>query len=922
MLGMITGHSLVNFGLARALPLSASVLALLAASPAIAQTNAWTGDVSTDFNTAGNWTNGAPTGNVVVDFRPKAPVVSGAATVGAAEFRSVVRVATDGALTADTIKQTAAVLYNEGTVTTNAGLTNGSSVENLATAVINGGVKNSDGALLNNAGTINGGVINGIGARFSQRGQLSGGLTNNGIALIEKSFTGDVLNRGTGQVYVYGQPITNDGVFINKDLARLIIYDRFTGLKALHNTATGYADGNVQVRAWSALQAETITNGAGAEMRNAGTISATNPIANSGLVTNLAAGVINGGLANDGQIANDGRINGGIVNSGTVTNAATATINGGIVNSGTVTNLGTVNDAVVQSAGMFDNQGNLRAGVTLNGGVLTSTAATSAIAGGLTNSATAQIAGTLTGPVVNNAGGQISFVGDTHGDGTVNNAAGATIALAGNVDGFNTISNSGAITATGARTIATAGLTNQAGGVISMQNGTAGDQLTISGPYTGAQGSRIAVDVDATKGAAVADKVVVNGTATGATTVAVNVVNGTGGLLTSPVEVVRVGAGSTLTVDTGRVAARPYVNYYVNESAAGSGVYQLTSAFDATPLTGIAGAVSSGLTSFQASLHQPLHPIVARPANCRANQVVVSPFVRGAGGEDRISGKGTAEGGGVSSGATSKTANKLGGIQGGIDIGLCNIADSGWYLHVGGMGGQVAISGATTVSSPGPAGSAASKSRTTSSLTMPFFGAYALLGNGKFNLEMMARHETVDGTLNTTGDGGTYLSSASRLKGQGWSFGGMASYRHVFSNKFYVEPHVGITSGSVRFDKLTLATGSGDTLAFGTASTGLARAGVNLGTSLRMESGLVISPFAHFSVWSRLGGTLTGKAVLASVGETATVKGEAGRTFFQTGAGLMMRTGAGGVSGFVRADMRFGEAVQGYGVSGGLRLTF
>jgi len=893
-----------------------SMLAMVAAAPGMAQTaNQWTGDVDNDFSKSGNWTDGAPSDNVVVDFRPRSPAVSNQVQVNRGEFRSDVTVEATGQLGATSILNTAGVLTNNGQILTTSGLDNRANLENAAGAVIGGGVRNS--LSLNNYGTINGGIVNTVigTARLKAGGLVNGGIDNVGTVLMSSSVNGDIVNQSRGGVYIFGSGLTLNGNLTNRDNALTVLYSRLTGIGTVTNSATGRADGDFKIDTFGNLDAERIINSEGSVLSNAGITSARSAIENAGTLLNLVSGTLNGGVVNAGTLTNAGIVNGGVTNSGTLTNAATGTISGGIINSGSVANLGTVNDPVTQSAGLFDNQGRLRGGVTLTGGTLTSSAATSIIEGGLTNAGAATIAGTLTGPIVNQSGGRIDFVGDTHGDGVVDNQAGATMTLSGgNVDGLNTMTNAGTIAVSGQRILATAGLTNTATGTIAMANGVAGDSLTVSGPYTGQSGSRITVDVDTTAGAPVADRLTVNGTATGTSNVVLNFTR-PAGKLASPLEVVSVGAGSSLKLNTGVVANNQYLNYTLAESASGSGIYQLSSQVDVAPLTSITSRLSTGLASFHAALHQPIQPLISRPRNCRSNQMTIAPFVRAMAGEDRWTDSATA---GSGSEASIKGTNRLTGLQGGIDVGLCNAGGTGWNVSLGVTGGQVSIGGSTTA-----IGTASGASTiTTGTMNLPFFGAYLLLNRNGFNLELGVRHDSLEAGLSTTGPGGSYLASSDKIKGKGWSFNGLMSYKFVMANSFYFEPHVGISTGTMSLGTAQLATGGGDTLALGRLNAGMIRAGVNLGMSMRSSGGLVVSPFAHFSVWSSLGGNASALATLGSIGETVAVRSASGGQFVQAGLGIMARNASGSLSGFVRGDMRFGDAVQGHTIQAGVRLAF
>jgi outer membrane autotransporter protein len=110
----------------------------------------------------------------------------------------------------------------------------------------------------------------------------------------------------------------------------------------------------------------------------------------------------------------------------------------------------------------------------------------------------------------------------------------------------STINNAGTVLATGVTTLSggpTLQFNNLATGVISMQNGSALDRLTLSGNYVGTPGSHLVVDVDPARQAA--DRLIITGNASGSTTI--NPIYLSSGLLTSPVPIVQSASGSTAT---------------------------------------------------------------------------------------------------------------------------------------------------------------------------------------------------------------------------------------------------------------------------------------------------------------------------------------------------------------------------------------
>lgn len=897
--------------------LAASVAALLLAAPALAQTNTWTGATDTDFNTATNWSAGTPTGNVVIDYRPaNRPTLTGPATLGSATVEGSLTVSATGALTAQGISQTAGILANNGTITSATRTETTGTLQNSASGRIEGGINAGAGSMVTNAGTVTGGIrVAGQGLLSNDRGLVTGGLDNAGTVVTSGAIQGDITNRATGTIVVQGAPVTGDGHFLNTGNATLAVRSGLTGLQSLTNEST--AATGILLDPGAALSAGSVTNATGATMFVRGNLSSGTPVANAGTLTVIDSGIVNGGVASTGTILNGGIINGGLTSTGTVTNTAPGTINGAVRSGSAFNNLGTINDTVLIEDGLFDNQGRLRDTVTVVGGRLVSIAPGARIEGGLVNSATAEIAGTLTGTIDNRAGGRITIAGDTAGDGMITNAAGATLALTGgSLTGLNTIDNAGQITASGTRTLGTAGLNNLGSGTVSLQNGAASDSLTIDGPYAGSAGARLLVDADLSKGGTTADRIIVNGPASGISSVAIANTGSGHGLLAGPVDIVTVGTGSTLTLNTGKVAAMPYVNYYLNESAPGSGTYQLTSQLNMAPLTSLATGLSGALASASATLHQPLNPVISRPIGCATNEMFASPFIRFSSGNDRMNSRETSPGTDTLKSRTNATTSA---VQGGLDFGICNVAGSRWRLHAGLSAGSVRTSATARTNLAGPGDAAATS---TVKLDAPFFALHALAAIDGLTIELTARHERHEASLGTTADGISYLAEGTKLKSSGWTFSGLAAYRLALPSAFYVEPHVGVSKGSVGFRAVTLATGPNDTLEFRSTDTGYARFGVNFGTSLRLGEGLIISPFAHFSLWSSLGSAVRGEARLASIGETVPVSGEAGGNFSQLGGGIMLRSTGGGLSAFLRGDARFGSRMNGQAFSAGLRFRF
>lgn len=83
-----------------------------------------------------------------------------------------------------------------------------------------------------------------------------------------------------------------------------------------------------------------------------------------------------------------------------------------------------------------------------------------------------------------------------------------------------------------------------AGGLVDLRNGVAGDTLVLPGTYLGTKGAKLGLDVGAN---GVADKLVVSGAATGSTTILIDGSAANATLLSTPVTLVQAGAGTAAT---------------------------------------------------------------------------------------------------------------------------------------------------------------------------------------------------------------------------------------------------------------------------------------------------------------------------------------------------------------------------------------
>ena len=309
--------------------------------------------------------------------------------------------------------------------------------------------------------------------------------------------TGQLTFSQTAGDVTVGNTITGPGNVIIDSAGRTVT---FSGLLLVGTTTV--TAGTLSI-ASSGTANSDITNNA--IFNNDGAANGT--VTNSGAFANTANGTVAGLLTNTaGTATNAGQLNGGAtVSGGTLTNnnlivgtvdiSGTGqvenflTITGAVNNAATFNNnaAGTVSGLLTNTAGTATNAGQLNGGATVSGGTLTTTGV---IAGGITNSATVNAnGGAVNGAVANNAGGTFNVGGTVTGDSTFGNANGATLAIgaAGNYTLQGMLTNSGAVTIAGGGqlTATVAGITNNAGGTITVAaGGSVVDDLDNAGVVT------------------------------------------------------------------------------------------------------------------------------------------------------------------------------------------------------------------------------------------------------------------------------------------------------------------------------------------------------------------------------------------------------------------------------------------------------
>ncbi len=151
----------------------------------------------------------------------------------------------------------------------------------------------------------------------------------------------------------------------------------------------------------------------------------------------------------------------------------------------------------------------------------------------------------------------------------------------------------------------------------------------------------------------------------------------------------------------------------------------------------------------------------------------------------------------------------------------------------------------------------------------------------------------------------------------GWAGLLSGQYRFDVTEKLQITPSAAFLFSSVDMGALTTG---GMATRWGTLNSQMGRLGIDIAYRQELSSGLWLTPFAHASLWSELGGRV--RSTATSGATTITTATEQVGTFAQLGLGASLAAPAMGVTGFVRGDMRFGQRMSGYALNGGVRWQF
>jgi outer membrane autotransporter protein len=327
-------------------------------------------------------------------------------------------------------------------------------------------------------------------------------------------------------------------------------------------------------------------------------------------------------------------------------------------------------------------------------------------------------------------------------------------------------------------------------------------------------------------------------------------------------------------------------------------------------------SITTALTTLDIAFLSQTTAFVGVPDNSIPNQPGGGIWIRGVGGENTVSSTSVAVGSppaGGAVGADSRSRIDYGGFQAGADLGRFNIGASGLNFVIGITGGELTAND-RELSGIG-----------TYNFNAPFVGGYAVLTKGNFFIDAEVRGDFYGITASNSNVG---LASGS-FGGKAISVTSSAGYKFDIGS-YFIEPSVALIWSRLNLGTLAFPGGGpfgvpSGFYSFDPIDSLIGRAGIRVGTSFQSNN-LVLQPFFAASIWNEFAGDVTSAYNCAPVSNCgfSTLNIDTARigTFGQFGLGITGAVSNTGWLGYVRADYRTGENIEGWSVVGGLRYQF
>jgi outer membrane autotransporter protein len=359
---------------------------------------------------------------------------------------------------------------------------------------------------------------------------------------------------------------------------------------------------------------------------------------------------------------------------------------------------------------------------------------------------------------------------------------------------------------------------------------------------------------------------------------------------------------------------------------------------------GAVNALTSAINATNTAFLTQSTAFVSAPPNPRPNQEGGGVWARAIGGDNTIKSTSTTTNvvlnGAAAPGTITcngQTDVKFAGVQLGTDIATLNYG-GGWNLHVGSTVGYLGAK-TTDTSTPGPLNPLGGT--LTDKMQVPFIGLYAVATKGSFFMDGQLRTDFYQNSVNDPLVTGAFEQ---KLDARGLAFTGNIGYNFALQNNWFIEPSAGIVVSRVKVDPFNttgtvVLPGAGTffpgTLRINDINSTLGRVSLRGGTTIA-SGNMIWQPFATVSLYHEFSGAVTSTfdsnpfantAAIVAPGLpiprfTGNVSSTNIGTYGQVGVGLAGQIVNTGWLGYLRADYRHGDNIDGYSLNGGIRYQF
>lgn len=328
-------------------------------------------------------------------------------------------------------------------------------------------------------------------------------------------------------------------------------------------------------------------------------------------------------------------------------------------------------------------------------------------------------------------------------------------------------------------------------------------------------------------------------------------------------------------------------------------------------------SITSAITTLDIAFLTQSSAFVGSPNNPVVDQLGGGVWIRGVGGQNTVSATGSATPSGIPGsafGTNSESRMNFSGFQAGTDLGRFNLGASGINVVVGITGGLLDADD-TELAGPG-----------SYRFMVPFVGGYAAVTKGNFFADVQVRGDFYSISATNANLG---LTGAS-FNGNAITVTSSAGYKFDIGS-YFIEPSVGVIWSNLNLGSLAVPGGAPPTpgtccvppgtLSFNAIESLIGRAGVRVGTTFQ-TGGLGWQPFVTASVWDEFAPNAISTFTPTGMGFALDTSTTRVGTFGQFGVGTAAQLLNTGWLGYVRADYRTGDNIQGWDLTGGIRYQF